>query len=78
MVRAYILIEIAAGRSGQLVNSLKGVAAVKTVARVTGPYDVIAVLEANNLSSISEMVAEHIHSNDGVLKTTTSIKFNEV
>lgn len=78
MVRAYILIEMAAGRSGELVNSLKEVTAVKSVARVTGPYDVIAVLESKDLPSITEMVAKHIHSNDGVLKTTTSVKFNEV
>ena len=31
MVRAYILIEIATGRSGELVNSLKEVTAVKSV-----------------------------------------------
>ena len=78
MVRAYVLIEIAAGRSRELVDSLKGLDGVKDVARVTGPYDVIAVLEAEEVQSISDMVAEHVHSKEGVLKTTTSVTFNEV
>ena len=73
MVRAYVLIEMAAGHSRLLVDSLNGQDGVRDVARVTGPYDVIAVLEGQDVGVISEIVAEAIHSREGVVRTTTSV-----
>ena len=73
MVRAYILIEMAAGHSRDLVNSLKGLDEVRDVVRVTGPYDVIAVLEAEDIDAISNSVAENVHSKSGVIRTTTCV-----
>ena len=73
MVRAYILIEMVAGRSRELVDALEGRPQVRDVARVTGPYDIIIVLEAEDVDSISETVADQIHSRAGVLRTTTCV-----
>ena len=73
MVRAYVLIEMVAGHSRDLVNSLQGSEGVVDVARVTGPYDVIAVLTAGDMDEISDIVAREIHSQEGVVRTTTSV-----
>ena len=73
MVTAYILIEMAAGHSVALVNSLAECAAVKTTDRVTGPYDVVVTLEANDISGISKIVADQIHARPGVVRTTTCV-----
>ena len=73
MVRAYILIEMAAGHSRNLVNSLTNQERVRDVVRVTGPYDVIAVLEAEDVDAISETVTEEIHTLPGVVRTTTCV-----
>ena len=73
MVRAYILIEMMAGHSRNLVNSLKGKKGVKSVSRVTGPYDVLAVLEASDINDISDIVNSEIHSLTGVVRTTTCV-----
>ena len=73
MVRAYILIEMVAGHSRKLVASLQGRASVAGVDRVTGPFDVIAILEGNDINAISDIVTSEIHSLEGVVRTTTCI-----
>ena len=73
MVKAYILIEMVAGYASTLVAALKSSPAVKSVDRVTGPYDVIAVLEASSINGISDIVAEDIHTLQGVTRTLTCI-----
>ena len=73
MVRAYILIEMAAGHSRNLVNSLKDRGRTRDVARVTGPYDVIVVLEGEDVDEISDTVAQEIHHHTGVTRTTTCV-----
>jgi len=73
MVRAYVLIEMAAGYARELVNLLKGRDGVRSVARVTGPYDVIAELEAGDIDALSELVADEVHSIAGVVRTITCV-----
>jgi len=73
LVRAYILIEMVAGHSRNLVESLQERQVVKELDRVTGPYDVIAVLEATDINRISDIVADEIHSLPGVVRTTTCV-----
>ena len=71
MVRAYVLIEVSAGRSQGLVNELAALEGVRSVARVTGPYDVIAEVGADSVESIVDIVELQIHSLQGVTRTTT-------
>jgi len=73
MVRAYVLIEMAAGHARELVNILKGRDGVRSVARVTGPYDVIAELEAGDIDALSELVADEVHPIAGVVRTITCV-----
>jgi DNA-binding Lrp family transcriptional regulator len=62
-----------AGHSRNLVNTLKGRQNVREVARVTGPYDVIVVMEAEDVDEISDLVTEDVHSLAGVVRTTTCV-----
>ena len=73
MVRAYIFIEMVAGHSKNLVDRLADQHAVSEIDRVTGPYDVIAVLEASDLDEISKIVTNDVHSLSGVVRTTTCV-----
>ena len=73
MVRAYVLIEMMAGYARQLVDSLNSHEGVADVARVTGPYDVIAVVEAKDVNEVSEIVSSAVHSQAGVVRTTTCV-----
>ena len=62
-----------AGHSRNLVNSLRERQVVEDVDRVTGPFDVIAILEAEDIHQISDIVAAEIHSGEGVVRTTTCV-----
>lgn len=73
MIRAYVLIEMVAGHSRTLVDSLKEQEGVRDVARVTGPYDVIVVLQAEDVDKIADAVEEKIHPLTGVVRTTTCV-----
>jgi DNA-binding Lrp family transcriptional regulator len=73
MVRAYVLIEMAAGHSRDMVNKLAGRPGVRSINRVTGPYDVIVELEAADIEAMSEAVADNIHAVKGVLRTITCV-----
>ncbi len=75
MVNAYILIEMVAGHSRALVASLAEREAVKSVDRVTGPYDVVAVIEADDVNGVSDILDTEIHSLPGVVRTTTCVSF---
>jgi DNA-binding Lrp family transcriptional regulator len=55
------------------VDELQKRQVVKELDRVTGPYDVIAVLEAIDINRISDIVADEIHSLPGVVRTTTCV-----
>ena len=77
MVRAYVLIEMEAGHSRNLANALREGRVVQDVDRVTGSYDVIAVLEAPDLNAISDIVNNEIHIRDGVVRTTTCVSLEQ-
>ena len=72
MVRAFILIEIAAGYSTSVVESLTGQSGIVDV-RVTGPVDVIAVVTAPTIRDVSDLVGESVHTLQGVIRTTTCV-----
>lgn len=73
MVKAYVLIEMAAGHSANLVRSLEESSSVRSIGRVTGPYDVIAIIEDEDLNKVHTFVMSVIHKKEGVLRTTTSV-----
>ena len=75
--RGYILIEAEVGRSkgvGDAVLALKhSDARVTSVDTVTGPYDVIVQVEAEDLDKLGSAITEGIQSIDGVQRTTTCL-----
>lgn len=73
MVRSYILIETSAGYSRKLVEFLKSQDGVMDAVKVTGPYDVVVVLQASDVSAIAGIVEDKIHTAEGVVRTTTCV-----
>ncbi|HAW60189.1 MAG TPA: AsnC family transcriptional regulator [Actinobacteria bacterium] len=73
MVRAYVLVTAEAGRAGDVVKNVSGVAGVKSVHAVTGPYDAIAFVEASDFNAIGELVVAKIQKIEGVSRTLTCI-----
>lgn len=73
MVSAYILIETSPGMAGRVVEGLHKFEWVKKANAVTGPYDVICIVESENLSQIGRNIVTSIQELEGVLRTLTCI-----
>jgi len=71
--KAFVLIETAVGKTKEVITSLKQLEGIKSVDTVTGPYDVIAVIEAETLNEIGDLITGKIHAIDGISRTVTCL-----
>ncbi|MBM3934592.1 MAG: Lrp/AsnC family transcriptional regulator [SAR202 cluster bacterium] len=76
--KAYILIETAVGKSKTVAKELRALKGVVTVDAVTGPYDIISVVNAPDLNSVGDLVTSEIHTIDGILRTVTCLSVGSV
>jgi DNA-binding Lrp family transcriptional regulator len=74
MIAAYVLIETVPGKN---VKNVRGdilrIKGVKSAEYVTGPYDVVARIEAKDMADITQIVAIKIQSIKGIAKTITLV-----
>ena len=71
--KAYILIECKVGVTTEVVAGLKRLKGIKSVETITGPYDVIAVLELETLHDIGDLVTQSIQQVTGISRTVTCV-----
>ena len=71
--KAFVLIETAVGKTRDVVLALQGMPGVKNVDAVTGPYDVIAVVEGSDLTAVGDLVTKEIHIVPGIIRTVTCL-----
>ena len=71
--KAFVLIETAVGRTKEVATGLRELEGVKSVDPVTGPYDVIAVVERETLNDIGDLVTGKIHPIPGISRTVTCL-----
>ena len=71
--KAYVLIETAVGRTREVASAIGQVKGVKTVDPVTGPYDIITVVEGASLNEIGDIVTGQIHPIAGISRTVTCL-----
>ena len=77
VMKAYVLIETAAGKTKNVKKTLTKVKSAKATVvamdAVTGPYDFIVVVDGASLDAIGNLVTESIGAIDGVTRTTTCV-----
>jgi len=71
--KAFVLIETAGGKTKPVITSLKKMQGIKSVDTVTGPYDVIAIVEAADLNEVGDIITGKIHTVDGISRTVTCL-----
>ncbi len=71
--RAYILIETSVGMTNEAARALREIEEMKSVDTVTGPFDIIAVVEADSLPGIGVLISEGMHQVPGIVKTVTCL-----
>ena len=73
VVKAYILLETSIGKTRDVAKSLRQVDDVRTVDVVTGPFDIVALVEGHDVDQIGELVTSKIHAIAGVDRTLTCV-----
>ena len=71
--KAFILIETAVGRTKEVVAAMGKVRGVVSVDTVTGPYDIIAIIQGESLNDIGDIVTGKIHPIAGISRTVTCL-----
>ena len=71
--KAFVLIETAVGKTKEVVANIRQLKGVKSVDPVTGPYDVIAIIESGSLNEIGDLVTSKIHKIAGISRTVTCL-----
>jgi DNA-binding Lrp family transcriptional regulator len=71
--KAYVLIETSVGKTKDVSDALTALSTVVAVDAVTGPYDIIAVVEADDLTAVGDLVTAKIHTIGGIVRTVTCL-----
>ena len=70
-VSAYILIQTEVGKAAAVANATSEIEGVVSAEDVTGPYDVIARAEAENVDELGQMVVSRVQMIEGITRTLT-------
>jgi DNA-binding Lrp family transcriptional regulator len=71
MLRPYVLIQTETGRATDVAGAVRGESGVISIETVTGPYDVIVLVEAEDIDAVGQLVLTAIQSVEGIVRTLT-------
>jgi DNA-binding Lrp family transcriptional regulator len=71
LVQAYILIQTEVGKASAVAQAIAGLSGVTLAEDVTGPYDVIARVEARTVDELGKLVIARIQEVPGITRTLT-------
>jgi DNA-binding Lrp family transcriptional regulator len=71
MLSPYVLIQTEVGKVAQVAQTLSGLDGMQLAEDLTGPYDVIARIQASGLDQLGRLVVSRIQVVDDVTRTLT-------
>ena len=72
-ISAYLFVESMQGKAGTIVKAIRELDGVKDAHMVTGPHDVIVLVEVADMSVLGELTLSRIQSIPGVVRTLTNV-----
>ena len=75
-IRAFILIQTDGGKAKEVVSALEQLEGVKSADQVTGPYDIITVLEGEGLIDIGDSINSRIKSIPYISRVVSCMSLN--
>lgn len=72
-ISAYVFIECTAGGARDVARQVSEIEGVQRSNATTGPYDVVALVEAENVHILGEFIVTKIQGLPGVLRTQTNV-----
>jgi DNA-binding Lrp family transcriptional regulator len=76
-IKAFVLIVVDPASTSEVFEKLRAVDGISEVYQVMGPYDIVAVIDADNLTEVPSLISRHIRAVDGIESTTTCVTFPE-
>ncbi len=73
MTGALILITTEVGKMKDVQEKITDMAEIDQVEMLTGPYDIMAIASADEMTDITKALMENIRNLEGVQDTTTNI-----
>lgn len=70
---AFVLIEAASDKATNALKTISKIPGVKMAHAVTGPYDIIAFVEAPDVDALGRVVLSKIRTIAGITKTLTCV-----
>jgi DNA-binding Lrp family transcriptional regulator len=70
-VTAYLLIQTEVGKAAYVVEAIREIDGVVSADDVTGPHDVIVIIEADSIDDLGKMVVSKIQAVEGITRTLT-------
>lgn len=73
--KAFVLIEVNVGKAKDVASAIAKLigGGVDSVYTVTGPYDIIAIVEGDTVNEIGDLVTSKIHPIAGISRTVTCL-----
>jgi DNA-binding Lrp family transcriptional regulator len=71
VVHAYVLIQTEVGKAAGVARQIREISGVVLAEDVTGPYDVIARVEADSIDELGRLVVSHVQLIEGITRTLT-------
>jgi len=72
-MKAFVLIRVEPGKARDAFEAISAMRAVVEAYCITGPDDIIAVLESEDAKGVSEVVIADLHDVEGIKGTDTRI-----
>jgi DNA-binding Lrp family transcriptional regulator len=70
-VQGYVLIQAEVGQAAGVAAKMREIAGVVLAEDVTGPYDVIARVEADSIDELGRLVVRQVQLIEGITRTLT-------
>ncbi|MCL4446412.1 MAG: Lrp/AsnC ligand binding domain-containing protein [Actinobacteria bacterium] len=71
MMSAYVLVQTEVGKAANVAQQIGSIAGVVNADDVTGPYDVIAKVEAKSVDDLGKLVVSQVQQIEGITRTIT-------
>jgi len=72
---AFVLINVQSGKVPAVAQRLYNIKEVREIFMVTGPFDILAIIETDDYDKLGEILAEEIHKISGIVDTQTMMAF---
>jgi DNA-binding Lrp family transcriptional regulator len=70
-VHAYVLVLTDVGKAADVTRLIREIDGVISAEDVTGPYDVIVLVEAESIDAVGRLVVSHVQRIEGITRTVT-------